>query len=194
MSLILTKKYNTTGLFYSNRFLRLYPAYALILLATISWFLFDWAYTGHRPPPFWTAQADAETSIWQWLALQFSNVTMVGLDVPALFHWKSGQGFLFLHALPDTAPDGAEWVGRFAWVGQAWSIGAEIWFYILAPYFVRAHIAILTAFTAASVCVGAWMTHNGLEPYYFFPANLWLFLSGVALFRFYQSRYYAWPK
>jgi peptidoglycan/LPS O-acetylase OafA/YrhL len=130
MALILNKKYHNAFLFYSNRFLRLYPTYALVLLGTMIWFLFEWAYTHQRPPPFWVAEADAQMPIWQWLALQFSNLTMVGQDVPSLFHWKSGQGFLFLHADAQTRPDGAEWGGRFPWIGQAWSIGTEIWFYL----------------------------------------------------------------
>jgi len=193
MSLILEKKYRSNSLFYSNRFLRLYPAYALVLFATISWFLFDWVYTRQRPPPFWIAEANAEMALWQWLALQFSNLTMVGLDLPALFHWKPGQGFLFLTFAADSAPDGVYWAGQFSWIGQAWSVGTEMWFYLLAPFLLRRPIVVQVAIASASLFLMIWMTGIGLQAYFFFPANLWLFLAGSILFRLYQRRYFSPP-
>jgi peptidoglycan/LPS O-acetylase OafA/YrhL len=190
MSLILDKKYHSNSLFYSNRFLRLYPAYALVLLATMTWFMIDWAYTRHRPPPYWIAEANVEMAIWQWLALQFSSLTMVGLDLPALFHWKSGQGFMFLTFAAESAPDGVYWAGQFSWISQAWSVGTEMWFYVLAPFLLRRHIVVQTAIASASLFLMIWMTSTGLQAYFFFPANLWLFIAGSILFRFYQCKYF----
>jgi peptidoglycan/LPS O-acetylase OafA/YrhL len=194
MALILSKKYHSATLFYSNRFLRLYPTYALGLLGTVIWFLIAWAYTHQRPPPSWIAEANAQMPIWQWLALQFSNLTMLGLDLPSLFHWKSGQGFLFLHAVGDTAPDGAEWGGWLPWIRPAWSIGTEIWFYLLAPFIVRRGVAIQISLASASCVLMVLMQRVSPLTYYFFPANLWFFLSGSLLFQFYRSRYFLAPK
>jgi peptidoglycan/LPS O-acetylase OafA/YrhL len=194
MALILSKKYHSASLFYSNRFLRLYPTYALVLLGTMIWFLIEWAYTHQRPPPFWIAEANAQMPIWQWLALQFSNLTMLGLDVPSWFHWKSGQGFLFLHGGAETAPDGAEWGARFLWIEQAWSVGTEIWFYLLAPFLVRRSVAIQIALASASCVLMVLMMRVSPLTYFFFPANLWFFLVGSLLFRLSRSRYFSPPE
>jgi peptidoglycan/LPS O-acetylase OafA/YrhL len=194
IALILNKKYDSLYLFYSNRFARLYPAYALTLLATIGWFWIYSAYTGQPSDPPWIAQAETGMPTWTWVALQLSNVTMVGLDVPSLFHWKAGQGFLFLHGLElGPTPDGAEPVGRFNWISQAWSIGAEVWFYMLAPFIVRRGLGAQIAVAAASLALMSWMRMSELNAYFFFPANLWLFVSGSILFRLSRSRYFLAP-
>ena len=49
MSLILSDKYADPGIFYTNRFLRLYPTYLIVLAGTWAWFMITWAYLG-RPP------------------------------------------------------------------------------------------------------------------------------------------------
>jgi peptidoglycan/LPS O-acetylase OafA/YrhL len=128
--------------------------------------------------------------IWQWLALQFSNLTMLGLDLPTAFHWKAGQGFLFLHAGTEGAPDGAEWAARFTWIGQAWSIGTEIWFYLLAPVLVRRSVPIQIVLGSASCALMVLMERFSPLTHFFFPANLWFFLLGSLLFRFYQSQFF----
>lgn len=194
MALILSKKYHSAKLFYSNRFLRLYPTYALVLFGTVLWFLITWAYTHQRPPPFWVASANAKMPLWQWLAVQFSNLSMVGLDVPAMFDWKDGHGFLFLYGDTEPTPDGAQWAGNFAWVGQAWSIGTEIWFYLLAPFIVRRAVAIQAAVAIASCVLMLAMQRVSPLSFFFFPANLWFFLSGSLLFQFYRSQYFSAPK
>ena len=188
MALILEKKYHRAPLFYSNRLLRLYPSYALVLVASIAWFLLDWAYIHHRPPPLWIADADRQMQWWQWTALQFSNLTMLGLDIPSLFHWKAGEGFLFMHFRADAAPDGAQWMGWYPWVRQAWSIGSEIWFYLSIPFIVRwrpsAQIGLAILSCALMIYLGRFWPLTG----FFFPANLWLFLSGALLFKCYRAR------
>jgi peptidoglycan/LPS O-acetylase OafA/YrhL len=191
MALILEKKYHSVPLFYSNRFLRLYPTYVLVLFGAVIWFLIEWAYTHHRPPPFWIADANAQMPIWQWLALQLSNLSMIGLDLPALFHWKPGQGFLFLYGDTETTPDGAEWGGRLPWITQAWSVGSEIWFYLLAPFILRR--SILVQSTVAIVSFAIMFLMQSPLAYFFFPANLWLFLVGSLLYQIFRSRHFAPP-
>jgi peptidoglycan/LPS O-acetylase OafA/YrhL len=195
MSLILERKYNDVTLFYTNRFLRLYPAYLFVLCLSIVWFLFIWLYTGHRPPPFWIATANASMDWWQWLLLQTANFTMIGLDFPSQFHWKSEDGFFYLK-FPSgvTAPNGAEWVGWMPWIRQGWSIGAEIWFYMLAPFVLKRTLAIQIVVAATSVALMVCLESAGIESYYIFPANLWLFIAGSFLYRFYNSTYFVSDK
>jgi peptidoglycan/LPS O-acetylase OafA/YrhL len=193
MALILDKKYHSVGLFYSNRFLRLYPTYAVVLIGSVIWFLIVWAYTHHRPPPFWIAEANSRMPAWQWVALQFSNLTMFGLDLPSLFHWQPEQGFSFLSGDAGPTTDGAEWGGRLPWITQAWSIGTEIWFYLFAPFLVRCSTSILFVIASASCALMMFMLPIWPLTYFFFPANLWFFVSGVLLCRWYSSDYFRVP-
>ena len=193
MALILTKKYHSTALFYSNRFLRLYPTYALVLLATIVWFAIEWTYTHHWPPPTWIGDATAEMPLWQWTAIEFSNLTMIGQDLSSLFHWKAGEGFLFLTGDSEPSADGAQWAGHFRWVGQAWTIGTEIWFYLLAPFLVRrsAYIQIAIALASAAFIP---LINKWTLLYFSFPANLWFFLVGSLLYRWHSTNTLALPQ
>ena len=136
MSLILTEKYRERTTFYFNPFLRLYPVYLIVCLGTWVWFFIAWIYIGRIPTNSWV-EAYQQMSWWQLASLIASNWTMVGLDLPSLFHFKGQEGFLLFHfpAAAD-APDGAKWAGEFRTIGQAWSIGVEIWFYLLAPFLV----------------------------------------------------------
>src|SRR5258705_9507951 len=64
MSLILTGKYHDRTTFYVNRFLRLYPVYLIVSVATWLWFLFIWMYLGKLPTNSWI-NAYEHMSWWQ---------------------------------------------------------------------------------------------------------------------------------
>lgn len=131
MSLILSEKYCGPGAiwkFYSNRYLRLYPTYFIIVIATWAWFFVVWAWLKHIPGNSWIEYYGQMTLVPK-MALVFSNWSMFGLDIPSLFHFKSDKGFLLFHYYDTaTAPDGASWLGDMRTIGQAWSVGLEIWF------------------------------------------------------------------
>jgi len=124
---------------------------------------------------------------------------MIGLDIPSLFHWSPEKGFLIFHSSSaDAAPDGANWMGWYPWIRQAWSVGAEIWFYLLAPLMVRRRWTVQLAILLASLAIKLAMGAYDISTYYFFPANLWLFLAGSLLFAAYPAietlgRRWAWP-
>ena len=187
MSLILTGKYHDRTTFYVNRYLRLYPVYLIVSLATWAWFLFAWMYVGHIPINSWIDLYE-QMSWWQKLLLAISNWTMVGLDIPSLFHFKANAGFLFFHFYePSDAPDGAKWAGEFRTIGQAWSIGVEIWFYLIAPFLVALRSRWILLIGLASLVLKIVMEKNGLLTYFFFPAQLCFFMAGMLLHRAYVA-------
>jgi peptidoglycan/LPS O-acetylase OafA/YrhL len=83
--------------------------------------------------------------------------------------------------------------GNFSWIGQAWTIGTEIWFYLLAPFVVRRGVVIQIVLASASCVLMVLMERVSPLTYFFFPANFWFFLLGSLLFRFYKSRYFLVP-
>ncbi len=186
MALILNEKYKDTGLFYSNRALRLYPAYLVTLLACIAWFWVVWTYTGKRPPPYWVPEALAAMPIWVRAMLSLSDWTMIGLDVPLMLHWVN-QHVVLLPINGGTEPPDGFWMGRILWISHGWSIGMEIWFYILAPFVVRRGWLVQSVLATASILLMWEMTSDRPLATFFFPANLCFFLGGSLLYRFYRS-------
>ena len=187
MSLILTSKYHDRTTFYVNRFLRLYPTYLIVCVATWLWFLFEWTYLCKLPTNSWIDPYE-HMSWWQIASLVISNWTMVGLDIPSLFHFKGDVGFLFFH-FPQAgdAPDGAKWAGEFRTIGQAWSIGVEIWFYLIAPFLIVLCTRWIVLIGLTSVALKSVMVYFGLLTYFFFPPQICFFIAGALLYRAYAA-------
>jgi peptidoglycan/LPS O-acetylase OafA/YrhL len=126
---------------------------------------------------------------WQVFLLGFTNWTMLGIDVPTLFHFSPEHGFQFFHhSGAGTAPDGAKWAGEFLAVIPAWSIGVEIWFYLLAPFLVRLREGWLVLISIGGFALKAWMTMRQYPANFFFPTQIDFFIVGMLLHRFYVRR------
>ena len=182
MSLVLSSKYSGSGavtMFYSNRFCRLYPTYFVVLLGNWAWFFFVWWWTARLPANGWVREY-SQMDLLSKLGLIVSNWTMIGNDLRCLFHFSPEQGFLFLHDYSTaTAPDGAKWAGDFGTIGQAWSVGLEIWFYLLVPFLARLHNGMLLFVAVLSAATKLWMEMSGMLTYFFFPAQLFFFIIGM---------------
>ena len=117
-------------------------------------------------------------------ALVISNWTMIGLDIPSLFHFSADQGFLLFHSSqPVNAQDGAKWAGEFRTIVPAWSLGVEIWFYFMAPFLVALSSRWIVLIGLLSVALKIAMAKCGLQTYFFFPAQLCFFMAGMLLHR-----------
>ena len=188
MAMILREKYgrglNGVIPFWKNRFLRLYPLYVVVLAASISWHLFcTWMTHGGTPVPS-VIRIAHELPWWQCTWVWVTNLGLVGTDLPSLFHWSKNEGLRFLAALPADDVNGVVWMGYTVWVRQAWSIGAEIWFYALAPLLAFASRRALAGFGFATALITLGFHYYLPGPAYFFwPALLSYFVLGIGLFR-----------
>jgi peptidoglycan/LPS O-acetylase OafA/YrhL len=176
MALVLNEKYEPGSywLFVSNRLLRLWPTYAVVLV-------FSFAIASNWRPI-------VSLDLPSFLYFIASQILIVGQE-SYVFLFISNGGFAFtLH------PSGMlHLLYTFAPIPQAWTLGLEIYFYLLAPLVVRRGPAIIVAIIAASLTLRIallWAFGFSGEPwtYRFFPSEIALFMTGSLGYYTYASR------
>jgi peptidoglycan/LPS O-acetylase OafA/YrhL len=193
MALILTEKYNSYGLFISNRFLKIYPAYLFIVLVTIGlsfiYFLKTHSYENGLVGKVLSAREKLSPGTMTLLLLP--NLTIFGQDI--MFFLKTDAHYHLLFATNFT--DSPLVLIRFLAVPQAWSISLELMFYLIAPFLVKMSTKVLGIFIALGIALKIILYTNGLNfdpwTYRFFPAELLFFLLGIISYRFYKSPTFA---
>jgi peptidoglycan/LPS O-acetylase OafA/YrhL len=176
MALVLNEKYGPDAywLFISNRLLRLWPAYFVILILSLA-AVDDWK----------------KLAVLDWSGIAFfvtSQALIVGQDL-YLFLFVSNGSLAFTAHYPEvTAP-----LFSFAPVPQAWSLGPEIYFYLLAPFLVRRGPIFIAAIIFASLVLRMllqWAFGFSGHPwsFRFFPSEIALFLSGSLSYYVYASK------
>ncbi len=178
MALVLNEKYRPESssyfLFISNRFARLFPAYAAVLCLTL---LF--AAVSSPELPFLARWRSLPALDW-WSAvfLVGSQVLMWGQDLYFYLTLKAGA----LAFWPDfhTAP---EPIIPLLVIPQGWTLGLEFSFYLIAPFIVRRSAAAIVGVLAASLVLRLLLQVAGLSgdpwSYRFFPSELAVFLLGA---------------
>jgi len=169
MSLVLNGKYEHAGywLFLSNRLLRLYPVYLAVFAATVL------LATPPRP------RLDA----LGWLYFAVSQLTLFGQDAVMFLAIKSGA-LAFTSNFNQSSGN----LFEFSVVPQAWTLGVELWFYLLAPLVLRRSPAVIVGLFVGSIVLRMvlqlWFGLSG-DPwsYRFFPSELALFLLGAIAHR-----------
>lgn len=185
MTLVLGERYGLGArglmLFYSNRALRLYPAFLAVTLAWWAQFFLTWWVLGHVPGNAWVEAY--ETMSWNLkLPVIASNWLLLGTDILSNCFYYPAEGAQFL--LPSYPPTDTErgmaWMHSYRTLGAAWSIGTEIWFYLLVPFLVRFRWFWLGGLFCLSLACRLWIEHSlGRDPYFFFPAQLLFFIAGI---------------
>ncbi|MDZ8188210.1 MAG: acyltransferase [Nostoc sp. ChiSLP02] len=186
MSLILDKKYThhqfTT--FISNRFLRLLPTYLIVLAA--SWVLFAmvWLYLGKMPATSW-GEPFSNMPILLKLFTLFSNTSLFGIDLLSIFYIDTDGSIAILNSMDTGKTDsGLIWGGNLRVIGQAWSIGVEIWFYFLAPLLFRISTSKLLIIIFLTAILKIFLFSIGSNwNYFFFLPQLCFFCLGILIYK-----------
>jgi len=198
MALILNEKYIHAGrykTFLTQRFLRLYPTYLILIVSVVLVDLTVYATTGRRIGSLvsWDT-ATHFLSPWTVAWFVFENLIIFGQDIVLLLRFDPATGAIHLF-LPDAAAklhDGT----FFLLIGSSWSLAVEFTFYLLAPILVcrsvRAQMIILAL--CAAVRAGIYCTVPHGDGYHWiyclFPANLLFFMAdslGYVLYKNYRA-------
>lgn len=182
MALVLDGKYADRQLFYSNRLLRLFPAYfAMMTLAAITLFVFNASATASQDT-FAKAYGHPVTAA----LMIFENLALIGQD---LLYWfrLPGDGAIVFDPMgaPPTEESPVAWQALL--VPQSWSLSLELCFYALVPFLARLNWAWLAALCVTSIGLrfaGHLLPVDfGLWQGRFFPTVFFLFLLGMLAHR-----------
>ncbi len=186
MTMILNKTYIGQGssmIFFFNRFMRLWPIFIIITLCSMIAPLLLSHYGDNPNNWIWAAMHGGAKSIEAVICILFSNFFMVLHDWQFYFSRDISEGFSLI-----TGFSGGTDLSVYDYVPQAWSIGVEICFYLLAPLIVRSMRAILSV-AVISLLINLFWIHVGarFEPwrYMFLPSVLYLFMMGAAGYHFF---------
>lgn len=174
ISLVLANGYPRRRDFYESRLLRLLPAYWCVLATALVYY----SCTANFLPRL------AALPVRVWIPYAVAQVTLLGIDLSMFTGINGGHlGFVryYFHSHPP--------LHDLLLVPQAWSLGVEIWFYLLAPFVVRRSLRPIAALLGLSLACRLALIHGGLsgDPwnYRFFPNELAIFLLGVLANRWY---------
>lgn len=178
--------------FYKSRFFRLYPTFITITIASLLYSYLLWVALGQKPANDTDILYERST-IWVGPLAFISNLTMLGQDLFSLFHiLPTGEIRMFYARNVGSTPDGAIWLGNLRIIGQAWSIGTEIWFYLLVPFLNRLKPVFLGIIALFSIALKLYFELGlDFETYFFFPGQLYLFVLGMLVFHVNENKSYS---
>lgn len=149
MALVLSSKYKAKPyyLFIYSRYMRLFPAYLAVLFLTVVYGLVTWAIVGSVQWPLagWvnTVTGLCDSTI---VGYALSNVFMFGQDILSFFNVAPDGRLVFDYLARYT--DGP--FGGYMLVPQAWTLGLELTFYLVAPFFIARSSLVVTGVVAGS--------------------------------------------
>lgn len=189
MALVLTEKYNKKSdykLFISNRFLKVFPTYWLVLIFCLIYQLIFLFLNPNSPNIFAFFNQTYHLNPFSFLFLLIPNFTIFGLDLTFLFRLNpSTGGLLFTSHFRDFQPP----LYDFNLIVQAWTLSLELTFYIIAPFLNKFKNKFLFLIMALSLGLRLFLYSRGLnhDPwnYRFFPNELIFFVSGILMYRLY---------
>ena len=184
MALILKEKYvgknGSFKLFISNRFLRLYPIYLTILGLTVLACLAVAVQTkGHSFPKF-EQFSQVGFNPLSFIYLILTNIFIFGQDLVLFLGISPQDGHLFFtNDFTTTNPH----LYAFMFVPQAWSLGIELTFYLLAPFILKKSLKFQTVIILSSIALRFYLYNmlnlkNDPWTYRFFPTELLFFMLG----------------
>lgn len=179
MSLVFSEKYlGASGFqaFYEGRFLRIFPIYYISLLfAGCAYYLI-----GGEAIKGWDFVESQGVSRLQGFFWVLPNMLLFGSDLPFLFHYLPGNGTSFSFGMPVAGLPEAVRISPSILNGPAWTLGIELWFYLLVPFLskMRSRNLLLISVSSLIVLIGLEI-QTPYSSYFFFPANLCFFIFGM---------------
>ncbi len=188
MALILTEKYNQKHnykLFISNRLLKIFPTYYIVLFACLV-FQLIYAFILHKPDMFTLFNPKVNTNIFSLITIIVTNLTIFGQGIQN-FMGINSQGNFFFTPYFESFPNP---LYKFLLIPQGWTLALELTFYLIVPFINKFKTKYLLLIMILSLILRLTLYNFGLNQnpwnYRFFPNEIFFFVSGIISFRIYQ--------
>lgn len=192
MTLILNEKYvginNSYKLFITNRFLRLYPIYWIVLMLTVAYSVTDPLNSNKNEYAALSYYVNyiSNINLGSLFFLIFTNLFLFLQDTIMFLGLDTTSGSLFF---TQNFRESNPMLYNFLFVPQAWTIGIEIAFYLIAPFIVRKKLKFIIGIIIISILLRLFLYLYGLKhdpwSYRFFPTELTFFLLGTVSYHMY---------
>lgn len=186
MAFIINEKYKSSyRLFITNRILRLYPAYFVVLFIIILMSIIYYYTNGYGiflTPyiQYWNI-LDISTKI----VMAFTNLFIIGLDLFSFLGLNLQNGSLYYLGDMDLL------LQEFVLIGQAWALSTELFFYAFAPLIVNKNYKILVVVILISFLSKFLLFNYGYIDYPWkyrsILSNLEFFLAGILSYKLYKK-------
>lgn len=193
MSLVLNEKYvgkkGSYKLFITNRFLRLAPVYWAVLILTLSICCATFIASKGVNISLFKSYTQVYPNFLSLLYLTSTNLLIFGQDVALFLGINQGDGTLyFTPNFVESKPP----VYSFLFIPQAWTLGLELTFYLIAPFILKRGPKLVAVLAISSLLLRLYLYNvAGLKgdpwSYRFFPTELFFFLLGYASYQIYRS-------
>jgi peptidoglycan/LPS O-acetylase OafA/YrhL len=184
MAFIFNEKYTLLSRplfhFFSNRILRIYPLYLLIILMTLALSLvFGISLNDFGKLQFYSNELNqVPQSAGSLLVLFLSNITLIGQDVVTFFSLNS-HGGLYFNGLQSEIT-----LQEYLLIPIAWTISVELFFYFLTPWIAKRKVFFVLGALCAVIALRAALffffnVSGEFAIYRFAPTELFWFLLGI---------------
>ncbi len=195
MALVLNEKYppgmRSYWTFISNRYLRILPVYLIVLVATLGLSFYIWKTSGTFSPTaiYRWHQHGGELGLMSKIMLLMSNVFIVGQDLTFYFGFDPNEGHVFM---TDDFHKAGLSASQFMILPQAWTLGVEFIFYLIAPFIVRRKTGVMILVIVTSIGFRMWLGSalgwvKDPFSYRFFPFEMALFMAGSVAYKLYKG-------
>jgi peptidoglycan/LPS O-acetylase OafA/YrhL len=192
MSMILNEKYvkqpNAYSLFLSNRLLRLFPIYWVVLIVT-ALFSVTFGIVSHSHDRLALAvYSTVRFTPFSFIYLALTNLFLLGQDAVMFMGIDPQTGhFFFTSDFWQTKPE----LHKFLLIPQAWTLGLELLFYLVAPLLVRRSHSVVWLVIGLSLLLRLFLYNrlnftNDPWTYRFFPTEIMFFLLGTLAYILYK--------
>lgn len=190
MCLILSEKYKglkNYGLFISNRTLRLYPIYYIVLILTVAcFFIFNKIGINAFAYDYWIENFDL-LSPFPVLFILLTLISIVGQDILCFITTNASGNFIFTENFFKAPLN----INGFNFLPQAWTLSLEMMFYFMAPFLVKLKTKYLLVIAIFALLLRFKLYSMGFnhDPwnYRFFPLEIMFFIIGMVSYRLYTK-------
>lgn len=181
MAMILTERYQASiSGFYASRILKLLPIYWVVgfLMVAVQLYFDSGIINTYLPstPAAWSKIDLSTIPLMTSAYIMVASVFLIGSDTAVWlgFHPTTGAW----STTPAYAPNAMSLLSVMP-VPQAWTLGLELTFYLVAPLVVRRSLLLILLLIGGSLWFRLWAEHNGLGGV---PWNRSLFASEAVFF------------